>query len=664
MKLNRIVKASSLKAAITLAPILALALATLLLAACGSGSDNTSSTAEDTTPAQASSSLNGSVHGGQSPVSGSTVTLYAAGSGLSGASVLATTTSDANGNWSFSSYTCPSASTATYLIASGGNPGLASGTNNSALKLAAALGACGSVPGTVNIDEVTTVAAAYALNGFTGPNGCVDCTSGVPTSVSNVHGKNPGLANAMGNAARLASVTTGAVAAALPSAAACAASSPPANCSAVERLNSLANSLAACVNSTGPGTAQCVELFDCATPGATFSSGACTVPGGSLATDTLTAALEIARNPAQVPVAGVYDVATRNPVFSPALGGAPTDWTLALNFTGGGLSASSSSQNLAIDAAGNVWVANYGSSSLSEFSPAGVALTGSSGYTGGGIQQPYGLAIDSSGNVWVANNSNGLSKFSATGVAISGSSGYTGGGIAGAFYVAIDPSGNVWEVGGSVLAEFNSAGVALSGSSGYTGGGLDYPRGLAIDASGNVWIGGDNTSNNSSLIEFSSAGTVLSGSSGYTGGGLETAHCLAIDASGNIWLGNYSETDLSEFSSAGTPLSGSNGYTGGGNAQGIAIDAGGNVWLATGFNTLTEFNSAGTVLANSANSSGYSGGGLYEPSGIAIDSSGDVWTVNAANTTTKAPASLTEVIGAAVPTRTPLVSAMTNGFTP
>jgi streptogramin lyase len=503
--------------------------------------------------------LSGSLHGGQSPVTGSTITLYAAGGGLAAATVLGTTTTDAAGGWSMSSYTCPSASAAAYVIASGGNPGLSAGTNNSALKLAAALGPCGNLPDFVNIDEVTTVAAAYALNGFIGPNGCVDCGGPVPIEVSNVHGKNPGLANAMGNAARLASVATGSASPPLPSAAACAASSPPANCVAEERLNSMANSLAACVNSSGPTSAQCVELFDCATPGATFSGGACTVPtGSSLAADTLTAALEIARNPGQVPAAGVYYVATRNAVFSPALGAEPTDWTLGLNMSGGGLNQP---VYLAIDADGNAWVSNVEANSLSEFSPLGTPLTG--GYPVTAFGDMGNLAIDASGNVWVLTFTTGggnLSKFSAAGTLLFQSSGSTAGGLDAPAGIAIDAGGNVWisNATGNSLSEFDSAGTALTGSSGYTGGGLNDPLDLAIDASGNVW-----TANllNNSLSEFNSSGTALSGSGGYTGGGLDSPYGLAVDPSGNLWIANFAGSRLSEFSDTGAALSGSGGYT-------------------------------------------------------------------------------------------------------
>jgi len=630
---------------------LALMLAGLLLAACGSGSSGSG--------AAVSPSLRGIVHGGQSPVSGSTVTLYAAGTGPAAASSLGTATTDANGNFLLGGFTCPSATTSVYVVARGGNPGLGGSVNNSALDEMAALGSCGSLPASITINEVTTVAAAYALNGFIGGSGCVNCGSGVPSDVDNVHGNDPGLSNAMGNAARLASVASGSASPPLPSASACAAGAPPVNCGAEQRINALANILAACVNTSSGASSECVELFDCATPGASFSGGACTVPGGSiLATDTLQALLEIARNAGTVPVAGVYDVATRNPVFSPALNAAPSDWTLALNITGGGLDeigfVNSFSKNIAIDASGNAWVVNYFNNSLSEFSPDGTALS-ANGYTGGGLNNPDAIAIDLSGKVWVANDGvSSLSEFNSAGTALSGSGGYTGGGLNIPNGIAIDASGNVWVANvNSSLSEFNSAGTALSGSGGYTGGGLNGPEDVAIDAGGNVWV----TNSNPSLSKFNSAGTALSGSGGYTGGGLNGPEGIAIDASGNVWVTNNGSGSLSEFNSAGTALSGSSGYAGGGlnGPEGIAIDASGNVWIANyPSGSLSEFNSAGTALSGS---SGYTGGGLNGAYGIATDPSGDVWITNDNNT-------LTELIGAAAPTRTPLVSAISNGFTP
>ena len=50
----------------------------------------------------------------------------------------------------------------------------------------------------------------------------------------------------------------------------------------------------------------------------------------------------------------------------------------------------------------------------------GTALSGPSGFTGGGLNSPKGVAIDHSGNIWLANNGGAsLSEFNSSGTALS-----------------------------------------------------------------------------------------------------------------------------------------------------------------------------------------------------------------------------------------------------
>jgi len=138
--------------------------------------------------------------------------------------------------------------------------------------------------------------------------------------------------------------------------------------------------------------------------------------------------------------------------------------------------------------AGSVWFGN-GTGSLSTFDLTGTAITGASGFTGGGvgtIASPLGLAFDASGNMWVA-NSNGVGEFSRQGVAIT-STPYTAGGVGNPLAVAIDGAGQVWvaDAGGTVSV-LSNAGAAMSPSSGYPGPG-STPAGIAIDISGSVWV--------------------------------------------------------------------------------------------------------------------------------------------------------------------------------
>src|SRR5271155_106496 len=77
----------------------------------------------------------GLVHGGQQPVTGATLQLYAVGTTGDGSAstplLSPAPVSDANGGFNISgAYTCPAPSSLVYIVASGGNPGLPLGTNN------------------------------------------------------------------------------------------------------------------------------------------------------------------------------------------------------------------------------------------------------------------------------------------------------------------------------------------------------------------------------------------------------------------------------------------------------------------------------------------------------------------------------------------------------
>ena len=152
-------------------------------------------------------------------------------------------------------------------------------------------------------------------------------------------------------------------------------------------INTLANILAACINSNGAVTGgasptPCYTLFTNALSGGTT---------GTQPTDTATAAINIAHNPG-ANVANLYGLQTGTSPFQPMLSAAPNDFTLAIVYTGGGLY---SPEGVAIDASGNVWVASSSlGGSINKFSPAGAAISGSTGYTGGGWNVLY-LAFSS-----------------------------------------------------------------------------------------------------------------------------------------------------------------------------------------------------------------------------------------------------------------------------
>jgi hypothetical protein len=50
--------------------------------------------------------------------------------------------------------------------------------------------------------------------------------------------------------------------------------------------------------------------------------------------------------------------------------------------------------SLSIDGVGNVWVTNKGNNSIIELSSSGSALSPTSGYLGGGLNQPVAIAVN------------------------------------------------------------------------------------------------------------------------------------------------------------------------------------------------------------------------------------------------------------------------------
>ena len=431
----------------------------LLLAGCGIGSVTSAPT-----PLNVSSgTVKGVFMGGQQPVAGVSLQLYAVGTSgygsaatplLTPGSVLTTP----NGNFTLPSFTCPTPSSLVYLTGTGGQPIAANGNNpavtNNNLAMMVGLGACSTVGSQfISVNELTTVASVWALAPF---------MTGI-ANIGSSSGNSLGITNAFAAINKLVNTANGAVSGpALPS----NATLP------VNEINTLADILEQCINSSGGSASD-------STDGQTNGSGCGKLfynAGGTSTTDTITAAMQIAQNPARN-VAKLNALRSSSPVFQPALNvnSAPTDWTIAINYTGGGLS---SPQAIATDQSGNVWVANSGSSSVSEFASNGNALSPADGFTAGGINVPYALAIDQSGYVWVANSgNNSVTKLT------SGTSGtaFSGNGLNVPKGIAIDSLNNVFVTnsGASTVSAFTSTGSALSGSP-FSGGGVSSPVAVAI----------------------------------------------------------------------------------------------------------------------------------------------------------------------------------------
>ena len=211
----------------------------------------------------------------------------------------------ANGQFSFGPatpypFTCPSASTQVYLVGTGGQP--IPGITNSNLALMAGLGNCRDITNStfVSINELTTVATAYALQGFMSGIGSVS------TSATNI----TGLANAVAAINQIVNTTTGNPSGpALPSGALLP----------IAEINTLGDILAACINSAG-------GVANDSSPCGTFFQ---LTKSPSTPSDTIGAVLNLARNPGRN-VQALFNMLQAQAPFQTALSVTPNDFTLAI----------------------------------------------------------------------------------------------------------------------------------------------------------------------------------------------------------------------------------------------------------------------------------------------------------------------------------------------
>ncbi len=238
-------------------------------------------------------SMQGNVFGGQQPVVGATIQLYAAGTtGLGqGATPLIATplpVTDANGTFTFT-YNLPSAPSHFYIVATGGSPGNGNPANPN-IVLMAAIGGCTAsttLPTSfININEVTTIASVIALRPFiAAPTGIVGAPVLIGAPVANYND----LRTAFDTASNLANISTGAAL--------------NATGSNGQLLNTLADILAHCVNSNPVGDNFCFTLFADATP-----------TSNTVAADTVQAAWYIAQNPTHS-VSALFGLVPPTPPF-------------------------------------------------------------------------------------------------------------------------------------------------------------------------------------------------------------------------------------------------------------------------------------------------------------------------------------------------------------
>lgn len=231
---------------------------------------------------------------------------------------------------------------------------------------------------------------------------------------------------------------------------------------------------------------------------------------------------------------------------------------------------------VAVDRAGNLYVADSLNSTVRKITPARVVTTlagtgrtrGTADGTGAAARfdSPFGIAVDDNGNVYVSDSAaNTIRKITSAGVVttLAGRAGTNGSTDATGtdarfsvpYAVAVDGSGNVYVVdhGNHTVRKVTAAGVVttLAGAAGNagssdgrgTGARFRYPSGIAAGRDGTVYLA---DTDNQVIRSISSSGevTTIGGSSGGTGstdGAATTARFLnpkgiAVSSDGKLYI--------------------------------------------------------------------------------------------------------------------------------
>ncbi len=287
---------------------------------------------------------------------------------------------------------------------------------------------------------------------------------------------------------------------------------------------------------------------------------------------------------------------------------------------------------LAVDGSGTVYVADTQNDTIRVVTPGGVVTTlagqagvaGSADGTGTGAQfdQPGGVAVDGAGNVYVADSTNQtIRKVTPGGVVttLAGQAGVSGSadgtGSAAQFNypggVAVDGWGNVYvaDTQNSTIRKITPGGVVttLAGKAGVhgvangTGSAARFwgPVGVAVDDAGNVFVA-DTFNNTIRKVTPGGVVTTLAGlapNSGSTDGTGSAARFnnpdgVAVDASANVYVADTWNHTIRKITPGGvvTTIAGLAGSIGDADGTGsaalfdfpggVAVDAAGSVYVA------------------------------------------------------------------------------------
>jgi uncharacterized protein (TIGR03437 family) len=339
---------------------------------------------------------------------------------------------------------------------------------------------------------------------------------------------------------------------------------------------------------------------------------------------------------------------------------------------------------IALDQSGNLLIGEFGgrlrevqAGVISTLAGGGSKPSADSGPTGIRLNDPLGLAVDARGNVFIADSANNrvieVSNGTPTVVAGTGAAGYAGdngpatnAALSNPRGVALDNAGNLYiadhdndvvrmvSAGGIITTVAGNGVQAFGGDNGpAVNAELHHPNGVAVDSAGNLYIA--DTVNERVRKVANGVITTIAGTGveTYNGDNVPAVNAnlggpvsIAFDSAGNLYIVEDDNNRIRKVSSgiittvAGT---GTGGFSGDGGAAtqaslcapwGLTLDASGSIYFGDQCNYRVRKISNGTITTVAGDGGvGFNGDGghpatnleLLVPSAVAADSNGDIY---------------------------------------
>lgn len=182
--------------------------------------------------------------------------------------------------------------------------------------------------------------------------------------------------------------------------------------------------------------------------------------------------------------------------------------------------------SIAVDAAGNVFIADAAANTVYEY--AGGAGTGTA--VGSGLHQPGGVAVDSAGNLYISDTGNDrvVMIVNSGGSLVASSQTTLLNAVKAPGQLAVDSGGTLYipEAGNNDVLSFVSRGGLASGAlNGIALAGLSSPSAVAVDVNGVLFV---SDSGNNRIVEYSDGATSILGTA------LSNPQGVALDASDSL----------------------------------------------------------------------------------------------------------------------------------